>query len=71
MWWLWAAYANDSNAQHAQTKVANYLRQSGIAAQTQIMKAQDGCGLLCWPWNNPAKACCGVYAKDRTKMLGD
>ena len=33
------SYANDSNAQHAQTKVANYLRQSGIAAQTQIIES--------------------------------
>ena len=33
------SYANDSNAQQAQTKVANYLRQSGIAAQTQIIES--------------------------------
>jgi hypothetical protein len=33
------SYANDSNAQQAQTKVANYLRQSGIVAQTQIIES--------------------------------
>ena len=33
------SYANDSNAQQAQTKVANYLRQSGIATQTQIIES--------------------------------
>ena len=30
------SYANDNNAQKAQIRVANYLRQSGMAAQAKL-----------------------------------
>ena len=33
------SYANDNNAQKAQIRVANYLRQSGMAAQAQIIES--------------------------------
>ena len=33
------SYVNDNNAQKAQIRVANYLRQSGMAAQAQIIES--------------------------------
>ena len=61
------SYANDNNAQQAQIRVANYLRQSGMAAQAQIIESAGRLRVaVVGLWNNPAKACYGVYAKDRT-----
>ena len=71
MWWLWAATRMTAMHKKRKSKVANYLRQSGMAAQAQIIESAGRLRVAVLALNNPAKACCGVYAKDRTKMLGD